>query len=65
MPRVESTAIVRIEWADEVLSVWFTSDPSRRYMYFGVPRLVYDAFLTASSKGTFFANLIRDRYDFR
>lgn len=65
MPRVESAAIVRIEWSEDVLSVWFTSSPGRRYAYFEVPRAVYDAFLNANSKGTFFSDHIRDRYAFR
>ena len=65
MPRVDSTAIVRIEWADDVLSVWFTSDPRRRYRYFEVPRTLYEAFLAAESKGAFFSDNVRDRFDWQ
>jgi hypothetical protein len=65
VPAVDSKAIVRIEWHDEVLSVWFISDPGRRYRYFDVPRGLHEAFLRADSKGAFFAETIRDRFDWQ
>lgn len=60
MPPVHSTAIARIEWANGTLSIWFNE--SGRYDYHGVPEHVYDAFLAARSKGTFFNDHIKDCY---
>lgn len=60
MPYVKSSAISRIEWANGVLSVWFHE--TGRYDYPRVPERVYQAFLAARSKGTFFNDHIRDQY---
>ena len=51
MPSVNSSAIGRIEWSNEVLSIWFHE--SGRYDYYNVPEELYDRFLAASSKGSF------------
>ena len=64
MPTVSSSAIQRIEY-DELshrLQITFTS--GKTYTYYGVPRSVYESFLHASSKGTFFNDYIKDRYTF-
>ena len=65
MPAVTSSAIQRIHHDDarQRLSVWFES--GERYDYADVTRDVYEAFVTADSKGRFFAEQIRDRYHFR
>lgn len=60
MPYVSSSAISRIEWDNGTLSIWFRE--SGRYDYFNVPEQVYQAFLQAPSKGTFFNDHIKDRY---
>lgn len=60
VPLVSSSAISRIEWSGGTLSIWFHQ--SGRYDYYGVPDSVYQAFLAAPSKGTFFNIHIRDRY---
>jgi hypothetical protein len=60
MPRVNSSAIARIEWEDGTLSIWFHE--TGRYDYPRVPERVYKAFLAARSKGTFFNDHIRDQY---
>lgn len=60
MPRVNSSAISRIEWKSGTLSVWFIENG--RYDYHRVPEGVYQAFLRAGSKGEFFNDNIRDRY---
>ncbi|MBV0892143.1 KTSC domain-containing protein [Paracoccus sp. Z118] len=60
MPYVESSAIRRIEWSGDVLSVWFRSGD--RYDYDGVPERVYRGFLAAGSHGAFFSHYVRDRY---
>lgn len=64
MPTVNSTAIRRIEHDDRSLqlSIWF-KDSGGPYTYYGVPRSVYLAFLAAGSKGAFFNDYIKDRYN--
>lgn len=63
VPYVNSSAISRIEWSQGTLSVWFHK--SGRYDYPGVPESLYQAFLSAPSKGEFFADRIRDQYGLR
>lgn len=60
MPYVNSSAMSRIEWNSGTLSIWFTG--SGRYDYFSVPEVIYERFLAASSRGTFFNDHIRDQY---
>ena len=65
MPYVDSSAVSFIYY-DEVaaeLHVEFTS--GRAYVYFGVPRSVYEALLAAPSVGAHFNEHIRDRYRYR
>jgi hypothetical protein len=63
MPRVESSAIARIEYDDrsKKLSVWFVGSGGP-YDFYNVPRPVYHAFALAPSKGAFFNAYIRDVY---
>lgn len=62
MPSVTSSAIAAVDHREDegVLLVSFTS--GRHYAYGDVPRSVYDAFVAATSKGTFFNEEIRDVY---
>lgn len=60
MPYVNSSAISAIDWSGGTLSIWFHD--SGRYDYPNVPKGVYDAFLSAHSKGSFYNDHIRDRY---
>lgn len=60
MPYVSSSAIKRIEWSGDTLSIWFHE--SGKYDYYGVLESVYNAFLAARTKGEFFNDHIRDRY---
>ena len=57
-----STAIRHVDYeaARRVLTVTFVT--GRRYVYTEVPRQVFEAFVTAPSKGTFFNAEIRDAY---
>jgi hypothetical protein len=59
-----SSVIKAIEYNDtsHVLRVTFLS--GKVYDYYGVPPECHDAFRRATSKGTFFNDFIRDRYDF-
>ena len=63
MPYVSSSAIRRIEYepATRRLHIWFVATGGP-YTYYGVPEQVYEAFSASSSKGTFYADSIRDRY---
>jgi hypothetical protein len=64
MPRVDSSAILAVEHDEgaERMAIRFVSGET--YVYDGVPRAVYEAFLAAPSKGTFFQAEIRERYPF-
>lgn len=57
-----STAIRHVDYeaARRVLTVTFVT--GRRYVYTEVPREVFESFVTAPSKGTFFNAEIRDAY---
>ena len=59
-----SSAIRHIHYkpADEELSVWFGPE-GRRYKYFGVPEFLYEAFRDAESRGQFFNQSIRGRFE--
>ena len=61
-----STAIRHIHYkpADEELSIWFGPE-GRRYKYFGVPEHIYEALRDAASRGRFFNQSIRGRYECR
>lgn len=63
MPLVQSSAISRIEYHNHsgTLQIWF-HESGGPYDYPGVPRSLYDRFLSAPSKGSFFNDHIRDRY---
>lgn len=62
MPYVTSSAIARIEYNElsRELEVMFTS--GRTYTYYGVPKEIYVAFISTSSKGQFFNDHIKDQY---
>lgn len=65
MPFFESTAIERAEYdADSrTLRVWFTHG-GEPYDYREVPPEVYAGLCSAASKGAYFNDHIRDRYEF-
>ena len=60
-----STAIRNLFYIPAKRELWLTFVSGRRYIYADVPPEVFDAFNTASSRGTFFNHEIRDRYAFR
>ncbi|WIJ24381.1 KTSC domain-containing protein [Devosia sp. RR2S18] len=61
-----SSAIRHIHYKPELeeLSVWFGPE-GRRYKYFGVPSALYDALRQAPSRGRFFNESIRGRFECR
>ena len=60
--RLQSSMIDRIIFDDEAetLAVWFRN--SRKYLYHGVPRALYDAFGKAQSAGAFFNNCVKGHF---
>ena len=62
---VESTTLVTIEYDEalELLQLEFCSQVV--YLYFSVPPTVYQALLSAPSKGRYFNQMIRGRYRYR
>ena len=60
--RPKSSLIDRVLFDDEAqtLSIWFRQ--SGKYVYFGVPRTIFDALAKASSAGRFFNEMIKGRY---
>jgi hypothetical protein len=64
-PVMPSTAVRDIEYDPVSETLWVTFVPTaKRYAYRAVPLSVYEDFLHAFSKGTFFNRFIRDRYDY-
>lgn len=64
VPHVESSAVDRVEYADEDgrLDIWYKDGD--RYSYFDVPREKYDALLAAESVGAFVNAEIKPIYRF-
>ena len=63
MPYVNSTAISRIECDSASRQMYITFHDSGAYTFCGVPESVYEDFIAAQSKGTFYNDYIKDRYD--
>ena len=64
MPRVESSAIFRLNYDPGTATLFVVFVDGDLYAYFEAPPQVFDAFLAAESKGRFFADEIRGRYAF-
>jgi hypothetical protein len=60
--KLKSSMISRVAYDDEAeaLSIWFKE--TGRYVYFGVPRAIYEALKKAPSAGRFFNESIKRRY---
>ena len=63
MPYVNSKAIRKIEYDPGSRQMYVTFSDSGTYTFCRVPESVYQAFLRASSKGRFYNDHIKDRYD--
>lgn len=46
----------------EVFSVIFKSSKAKYYSYLGVPDFIFNEFLTADSKGSYFSNNMKKKY---
>jgi hypothetical protein len=60
---VSSSFIAAIGWTNDTLQVELLN--GRIYEYYGVPRSVYSAFLSAPSKGKYFNSYVRGHYRYR
>jgi hypothetical protein len=62
---VESSLIKEVAYdaATKVLTVQFVDKPEK-YQYKDVPEEVYNALMTAESKGAFFVKNIKDKFEF-
>ena len=58
----EIIAHIHYQADSQELSLWFGPE-GQRYIYFGVPPAIYAALREAPSRGRFFNQAIRDRYD--
>ena len=63
--RMPSTAVERISYDEAGHELHVTFVGGATYTYYGVPKQVEAAFRSAPSKGVFFNQFIKDRYDFR
>jgi hypothetical protein len=59
---LNSSVISRVAYDDdaESLSIWFRE--TGRYVYFGVPRAIFEALRSAPSAGRYFNDCIKRRY---
>ena len=64
MPRVQSTAVRSVDYDAASRTLFVVFDSGDRYAYFDVPLELFTAFLAAESKGRFFAEHVRDRFDY-
>ena len=60
---VNSASISHIGYDSSTQKMKITFKPNRTYDYCNVPQNVFDAFLKASSIGTFYNEEIKDNYD--
>jgi hypothetical protein len=64
-PEVQSSAIQRIEYDPVSLTLFVIFLDGDAYAYLNVPAEVHDDFMRAPSKGRFFSEAVRDRYETR
>ena len=60
-----STAIEHISYDEAARELHVKFVGGRTYTYYRVPKSVHSAFRAASSRGVFFNQFIKDRYDYR
>lgn len=60
--RLQSSLIDRIVFDDDTERLAVTFRNSRRYIYDGVPRAIYEAFRRAASAGEFFNEQVKGHF---
>lgn len=60
----ESSSIAEFAYSYHEMHLYVRFKNGRTYRYAGVPTAVYDAFVAADSKGTFFNARIQGRYSY-
>jgi len=65
MPRVDSSAVERVDYTPEtrILDIWYAG--GGHYAYMGVPAELYAALLDAPSIGAFVNQRIKEHFAFR
>lgn len=63
MPVFNSSAVKRAEYDPETLRLRLWFPEGKPYDYCRVPQHIFDGLCSAASKGTFFNNHIRDKYE--
>ena len=62
MPPIDSSFIAAIDYDDGSARLSVRLRDGKRYVFFLVPRQVYEDFLVAESKGTFLNTVVKPRY---
>jgi hypothetical protein len=62
MIRVISSAMMAVGYQPNTGQMRIQFQQGRSYDFFGVPKHVYDGLMSATSKGTYYNDHIRDRY---
>lgn len=66
MPPITSTAISFADYREALAELDITFKSGKIYTYYGVPKKVYDDFISSDSAGTYYNNNnIRDVYSIR
>lgn len=65
MPYVESSAVSFIHYDEVAAELHVQFSTGRAYVYYGVPRRIYDGLMRAPSIGVYFNTHIRNRYRYR
>lgn len=65
LPRVKSSMMTAIDYDDDRRELDITFVGGKTYRYFEVPSDIYDGLLDAESKGAFFNEHIKDRFEYR
>jgi hypothetical protein len=65
MPNVKSSMMTSIEYDENARELDIAFKGSKTYRYFDVPLEIYVEFLDAESKGQFFNDNIKDRFEYR
>ncbi len=65
IPRIRSSMMTRIDYDGDSSELDITFVGGKTYRYFDVPSEIYDNLLDADSKGQFFNEHIKDKFEFR